>query len=130
MTLWEQLKDDEPYQHTKPLSGFGQAVLGITTAEMDMERLIPQTASSPAFVGTIDKQREHRRQLVKAQANALRELGYHGIADRYEANALRVVNIVSFCDGCKLELIGDDDCPRCSFPSPCDYDVASEGDEN
>lgn len=80
---------------------------------MSAARQIQQTADHPAFVGTIDQQRAYRRELIKAQAKALRAAGLHDIADRHEANELPRVDIVSHCPACRLELIADDECPRC-----------------
>lgn len=86
-----------------------------------MQRLMTER---PPFGGTIDQQREYRRRLVRAQADALRAAGMPEIADRHERWALAEIAIVSRCERCSLELIGHDDCPRCE-PANLDYEGAA-----
>lgn len=82
-----------------------------------------------AFTGSIDHQRAYRRRRVLAQAIAIEMIEGADAAARFEAEALQKLAIVSHCDVCRLELIGDDECPRCGFPESPDFDTDSEGDE-
>lgn len=89
-----------------------------------MQRLMTERPLEP-FLGSIDKQRECRRRLVRAQADALRAAGMPETADRFERLALAEIAIVSRCERCWLELIGNDDCPRCEPANLEDYEGAA-----
>lgn len=63
-------------------------------------------------LGTVDEQRECRRRVVRAQAVAIAAIEGKDAADRFQREELAKVERVSHCPECRLELIGDDPCPR------------------